>query len=107
MIHHRRILKVQFDKLKMALPSLVPEPVIITAVTVEIDMEPVLVGRIPFLLLYVSKCPESSSDMVKDTVQYNFDIVIVQLPAYSPEIIIGPKPAVDLPEISCVVSMIV
>ena len=49
----------------MAFPSLVPEAVVVAAIAVEADMEPVFVGGIPFLLLYVFKCQETASNKVK------------------------------------------
>ena len=40
-IYNSRIGKVQFDQFKMSFPSLIPESVLITTVTVKIDVEPV------------------------------------------------------------------
>ncbi len=42
-IYNSRIGKIQFDQFKMAFPSFIPEAVIIAAVAVKADMEPVFV----------------------------------------------------------------
>src|SRR5699024_6101026 len=59
------IAEVQLDELKMSFPAFIPETVVIAAVAVKIDDEPVLVWRIPLLFLHIFECPESSSDMVE------------------------------------------
>ena len=91
----------------MAFPSFIPESVIIAAVAVKADMEPVFVRWIPFLLLYIFKCPEASSHMVKYTIQYNFYVMFMQIFTDLFKIFIRSKPAVDRLKISCIISMIV
>ena len=56
----------------MSFPAFIPEPIIIIAVAVKIDMEPVFIRGIPLLFLYVLKCPESAAYMVEYAVQDDF-----------------------------------
>ena len=106
-VDNRRILQVQFDQLIMAFPSLIPEAVIVTAVSVEINAEPVFVRRIPFLFLNVLKCPETSSYMIEHAVKHDLYIVIVKRLTDFFEVVIRAEAAVDLCKISCVVTVIV
>ena len=91
----------------MTFPSFIPETVIVTAVSVKTDMEPVLVWGIPFLLLHILKCPEASSDMIEYTVQHNLYIMFMQIFTDLFKIFICTESAVDLLKISCIISMIV
>ena len=43
MIHYLRIIEVQFNKVEVTLPALIPKSVIIVAVAAEIDMEPIFI----------------------------------------------------------------
>lgn len=91
----------------MAFPSLVPEAVVISAVSVKADVEPVLVLGIPFFLLYVLKSPKTPAHMVEHTVQHDFHIVLVEFLADSLEVLVRSKAAVDFQEISCVIPVVV
>ena len=91
----------------MTFPSFIPETVIVTAVSVKTDVEPVLVWGIPFLLLHILKCPEASSDMIEYAIQHNFDAVLVQRFADGGEILVGTETAVHLAEIAGVVAVAV
>ena len=74
-IYNSRILKIQLDQFKMTFPAFIPETIIITTVSVETDMKPVFIRRVPFLFLDIPECPEAASDMVEDTVKDYFDIL--------------------------------
>ena len=91
----------------MPFPALVPESVIVTAVSVKINAEPVFVRRIPFFLLDIFKSPEASSYMVEYAVEHDFYIVFVERLADFPEIFVRSEAAVDFREIPCVISVIV
>ena len=96
------ILPIQND-----LPALVPETVIIAAVSVKADMEPVLVRRIPFLLLYIFERPETTTDMVENTVENDFHTIFMERFTYFSEIFICAQTASMLLKISRVISVIV
>ena len=102
-----RILKVQLDQLVMSFPSLVPESVIVAAISVKIDTEPVFVRRIPFLFLNILKCPETSSYMIEHAVEHDFYIVIMKRLTDLFEVVVRAKTAVDLCKISRIVAVIV
>ena len=102
-----RILKVQFYQFKMSFPAFIPEPIIIIAVAVEIDMEPVFIRGIPLLFLYVLKCPESAAYMVEYAVQDDFYSMCVQVFAYTGKIIICAKSAVDFLKIPGIIPVAV
>ena len=63
----------------MSFPSFIPEPIVITTVTIKTNVEPILIWRVPFLFLDITKGPKATADMIKHTVQYNLDIVIMQI----------------------------
>ena len=94
-IHYSGILEVQFYKFIMSLPAFVPEAVIIAAVAVTLLLQDVL------------ECPETSSDMIEHSIQHDLYIVIVKRLADFPEVFVRAQTAVNLFEISCVVSVIV
>src|SRR5699024_5220677 len=87
--------------------ALVPEAVIVSAVPVEINAEPVFVRGIPLFLLDILKCPEASSDMIKHAVQHHLYVMVMQLFADSLKIIVCSKAAVDLHKISCIIAVVV
>ena len=91
----------------MSFPSLIPEAVIVAGITVEVDAEPVLVRRIPFLFLNIFKCPETTSDVVEYAVKNDLYIVCVKIFAYVCKIFVGSKPTVDFFIISGIIAMIV
>ena len=91
----------------MSFPSLIPESVIVAGITVKIDAEPVLVWRVPFLFLYILKCPEAASYVIKHTVKNDFYIVCMEIFAYFCEIFIGSETAVDFFIIPGIITMIV
>ena len=68
MIDNCRISQIKLYKIEVSFPAFVPEAVIIVGVTVEREMEPVLVLRVPLLLLNIPECPKASSDMVEHAV---------------------------------------
>ena len=71
-----------------------PEAVVIAGIAVEIDVEPVLIRRIPTLLQYILKSPEPSSHMIEHAVQNHFDAVFMQIPANSRKILVGSETTV-------------
>ena len=77
-IDNRRILEIQFDQFKMSFPALVPESIIVAAVSVKTDMEPVFVSGIPFVFSDIFKSPEISSNMIEDTVQHNLNAMCME-----------------------------
>ena len=42
-IHYLGIIEVQFNKVKVTLPALIPKSIVIVAVAAEIDMEPIFI----------------------------------------------------------------
>ena len=79
----------------MPLPALIPEAVVVIGIAVESDVEPVLEGGIPFVLLYVPKRPEVPADVVEHAVKYHLDAVPVKLGADVGKIPVGSETAVD------------
>ena len=68
MMHDVGIAQVELYQLVVSFPALVPEAVVIVRIALERDVEPVLVGRVPFFLLYVPERPEAAADMVEHAV---------------------------------------
>ena len=91
----------------MSFPSLIPESVLITTVTVKIDVEPVFTRRIPLLFLNVLKCPETASNVVENSVQHDFDMMLMQIVTDILKIFIGSKAAVHLFKVSGIITVIV
>ena len=87
--------------------ALIPEAVIIAAVSVKINMKPILIRRIPAFLLHIFKCPESTAYMIKYTVQNNLHIMFVEILTNLCKISVRAKAAVDRTEISRIVAMII
>ena len=81
-IDHGGVLQVELHKLKMALPALVPKAVAVARVTVEADVEPVLVGRIPLALLHIAEGPKAATDVVEDGIEYHADAMGMQCLAH-------------------------
>ena len=88
-------------------PAFVPESVVICVVAVEINVEPILVGGVPLLLLHILECPEASAYMVEYTVQYDLHTVFMETLAYVCKVIVRSETAVDLFEIPGIVAVIV
>lgn len=106
-VYNSRVFQVQLHKLKVPFPSFIPEPVVVAAVAVKADVEPVFIRRIPFLFLHVSECPEPAPYMIKHPVQYDLHPMCVKIAAHFAEICVCPKAAVDGTEIPGVVAVIV
>ena len=106
-VNDRRILQVQFDQFIVALPALVPETVVVAAVSVKVNAEPVFVGGVPFLLPDIFKGPEAPSHMIKDAVQHDLYIVIMEHLTDFLKIIVRSEPAVDLLKIPRIITVVV
>ena len=106
-LHHLWILQIQFHQLEMTFPAFVPETVIVGTVSFKTDMEPVFIRRIPFFFLNIPKSPETTANMVKYSVQDDFDTVCMQILTDFPEIIVCAETAVNLCEIPGIVTMVV
>ena len=77
-IFHVRMLQIQLDQLVAALPSLVPEAVVVVGVAVKADVEPILVGAVPLFLLHVLERPKAAAHVVEHAVQQHADARRVQ-----------------------------
>ena len=106
-VNDSRILQVQFDQFIVAFPALVPETVVVAAVAVKVNAEPVFVGRVPFLLLYIFKCPEAPSHVIENAVQHDLHIVVVKRLTDFLKVIIRSEAAVDLFEIPRIITVVV
>ena len=106
-LHHRRILEVQLHQLIVALPALVPEAVVIIAVAVEINVEPVLVGAVPLLLLHVPEGPEAPAHVVEHPIQQHPDAGIMEGPAHALQVLLRPQAAVHPVVVPGVISVAV
>ena len=78
MFHHIVVAEVELDQVVVAFPAFVPEAVIVIGISVKGKMEPVLIRRVPFLLLNIPECPEASAYMIEYAVQNNFDAGFVK-----------------------------
>ena len=106
-MHDVGIAQVELYQLVVSFPALVPEAVVIVRIALERDVEPVLVGRVPFFLLYVSERPEAAADMVEHAVQHDLDAVLMQSLAYGCEIGVRAETAVHLSEVAGIVAVTV
>jgi len=94
-LHHIRVVKVQLDQLAVALPVLIPEAVTPVGVAVEVQIEPVPVGAVPLLLLYVPKGPEAPAHMVEHSVQQDPEPGVVKGAAHLGQVFVGPQAGVQ------------
>ena len=78
MFHHIVVAEVELDQVVVAFPAFVPEAVVVIGISVKGKMEPVLIRRVPFLLLNIPECPEASAYMIEYAVQNNFDAGFVK-----------------------------
>ena len=107
MMHDVGIAQIELYQLVVSFPALVPEAVVIVRIALERDVEPVLVGRVPFFLLYVPERPEAAADMVEHAVQHDLDAVLMQSLAYGCEIGVRAEAAVHLSEVAGIVAVTV
>ena len=91
----------------MTLPALVPKAVAVARVTVKANVEPVLVGRVPFVLLHVAEGPKAAADMVEDGVEHHTDTMGVQRLAHGGKVGVPTQATVDMAQAACVVAMAV
>ena len=106
-VHHCRVAQVELHQFKVALPALVPEAVVVVGIAVEADVEPVLIGGVPLLFLYVPEGPEASAHMVEHPVQHHFDAMAVEGLADLGEVRVGAQSAVNFAIIPGVVAVAV
>ena len=71
------------------------------------DVEPVLVGGVPLLLLHVLKGPEAAAHVVEHAVQHHPDAMGVKGLTHLGEVLVGAQAAVDLPVVPSVVAVAV
>ena len=70
--------QIQFYQLIMTFPAFIGKSVVIIIIPVKIHIcEPVLIWRILSVFQQILKCKETSSHMVKHSVQHYFDIVVM------------------------------
>ncbi len=105
MLHHFFITEIKLYKVKVTFPALIPEAVIIIGIPVKAYMEPVLIGRIPAVFKHILKLIEAPSHMVKDSVQYNLDPLIMKRITNLLKILIRAEPHIDLRIITRVIPM--
>lgn len=73
MLHDLIVPEVELDKLIVTFPAFIPEAVIIVRVYAKVYMKPIFIARILTIAKDILKCPESSSDMIENTVKNDFD----------------------------------
>ena len=88
------VVQVELDQLMVALPGFVPEAVVIAGVAVEADVEPILIGAVPLLLLDVLESPEPPAHVVEHAVQHHPQSGVVERAAYPLEVLVCSQPAV-------------
>ncbi len=106
-LDHRRIPQIQLHQLVVALPALVPEAVVVVGVAVEVHVEPVLVGAVPFLLLHVLEGPEAPAHVVEHPVQHHPQPGVVEGLAHLGQVLIGPQAGVCMEVVPGVVAVAV
>ena len=104
-INHSGVLQVELHKLKMALPALVPKAVAVARVTVEADVEPVLVRRIPLALLHITEGPKAATDVVEDGIEHHTDAVGMQRLTHGGKVGIPTQAAVNMAQAARVVAV--
>ena len=104
-IDHSGILQVELHKLKMAFPALVPKAVAIAGVAVKANVEPVLVRRVPLMLLHIAEGPKAATDVVEDSVEHHADAVGMQRLAHGGKVGVPTQAAVDVAQAARVVAM--
>ena len=88
--------EIELDQVIIALPALVPEAVVVRGISVEADIEPILIGGFPSSLQDILELRESAADMVEHSVQDHADPRCVEVFTDFLEILVGAQPAVDL-----------
>ena len=106
-LHHRRVVEVQLHQLAVALPALVPEAVVPVGVAVKVDVEPVLVGAVPLLLLHVPEGPEAPAHVVEHPVQHDPQPRVVEGPAHLGQVLVGAQPGVQPVVVPGVIAVLV
>ena len=105
-VFYRRVLQIQFDEFVVAFPVSVGEAVFGPAV-VEVDIEPVPVGAVPFLFNHILKEGETAADMIEYAVENNADSRLMEFVTDGFEILIRSEPAVQLCEVTGVIAVTV
>ena len=106
-LHHRRVVEVQLHQLAVALPALVPEAVVPVGVAVKVDVEPVLIGAVPLLLLHVPEGPETPAHVVEHPVQHDPQPRVVESPAHLGQVLVGAQPGVQPVVVPGVIAVLV
>ena len=89
----------------MPFPALVGEAVIVAGISIKMNVEPVLVFRIPTLFTHILKGKKASSHMVKDTIQNNADPIFLENLTNFGKICIASQTTVYLSIISRIIAM--
>ena len=105
MIYNLRIIKIKLYKIIMTFPALIPQTVIVITVSSEVNVKPILIGRVLTVFKNILKCPEASSDMIEYTVKNYFDSCAVKLGANLLKILICTQSAINFLIISGVVAV--
>ena len=105
MVHHRRVLQVQLHQLKMALPALVPQAIVVVGVAPKVNVEPVLVGGAFPVAEHILKSPEAPAHMVEDSVQHHPDAGLMQGIAHTGKILVRAQAGVNFLVVPGVVAM--
>ena len=90
------ISEIELYQVVIAFPALVPETVVVRGISVEADIEPVLVRRFPSPMQNILKLRETAADMIEHAVQDHADPRCVKVFADLLEILVGAQSAVDL-----------
>ena len=89
----------------MALPALVPKAIAIARVAVKADVEPILVGRVPLVLLHIAEGPKAATDVVKDGIEHHANAVGMQRLAHGGKVGIPTQATVYMAQAARVVAM--
>ena len=104
-VDHGGVAEIQLDQGVMPLPTLVPETVVVGGVAVEVNQEPVAVGRIPFPGAHVAERPKIPPDVVEYGVDDDLDSGGVTLLDKRAEVGVGAQAVVDTPIVAGIVAV--
>ncbi len=100
-------MQVQLHQLKVALPALIPQAIVIAVVAAKIDVEPIPVGGVFPVAQHILKGPEAAAHMVEHAVQHHPDTGLMQSVAHLFKILVAAQTAIDFAEISSIIAVVV
>ena len=105
-INNLAVSEIELNKVIAVVPALVPEAVIVSGISAEIQSaEPAAVtGTLP-VLLDIKECKMLSADVVENAVKDNSDAVFVQSLAYLCEVLVSAKAFVNFCVIGGVIAV--